>query len=253
MIVLCYGLPGMGKSTLLHDMIRAQPEQTFFIVDHELGWGPDSIHWRGNPPEHLTIYGPDDLPKLQELKPEEFAPGCYVFRNVEPLDVAALACAKGWVTFVDDEIDMIGQRAGWNDSPLRLMIHQGRHLINEAGEPSEVHIYGACRRPQNLHTDLTDLVSEVFCFRIHGDNTLGRMKRDAVFDADQWDTIRNLPKFHCWHWPSRKYLKISPIGGEPRPSNDNRELVPANDNRLTAANTDVERKENAERKPKRNP
>jgi hypothetical protein len=214
MILLAYGMPGAGKSTLLHDMVKAQASvMRFFVLDHEAGWGPEGAHWRGNPPPVTLVQGEDELKRLEEIPTEEFPPtGVFVFRNVEASDVASLAVAKGDTTYVDDEIDLVGRRKGWETSPLRAIVHQGRHCLDEEGEPRVLHIMGACRRPQNLHTDLTDLVDQVFIFRVHGSRTLKRLLDDALIEDAQWPVVRELPNFHFMHWPSGKTLSVAPIG-----------------------------------------
>lgn len=211
MIQLAYGVPGSGKSTLLHDLVKAQAGvQKFFVIDHEAGWGLDGYHWRGEPPS-LGVYGPDDLTKLEEVPSDEWAQGVYVFRNVEPEEVLTLAVAKGNVVYVDDEIDLIGRRKGWDASPLRTFVHQGRHALNEDGEPRELHVLGACRRPQNLHTDLTDLVDQVYVFRCQGSRTLKRLLDDSLIEDAQWEDVRALPNFSFIHWPSGQLLSVPPL------------------------------------------
>lgn len=216
MIILAYGVPGTGKSTLLHDLVRKQAHlHRFFVVDHEAGWARGGIHWRGAAPSNLFLIDKKTrLPPVGQLPPT----GVFVFRNWEPLDVARLVVEHGDTVFVDDEIDFCARRQGWESSPLRLIVHQGRHLPNAAGEVSECHIMGACRRPQNLASDLSELASEVYIFRIQGDLTLSRLVRDDHLSDSELDMVRNLPNFQCVHFPSRRVLSLSPIGGRPRPS-----------------------------------
>lgn len=216
MIILAYGMPGAGKSTLLHDLVRAMAlQQRFFIADHEAGWLPHSVHWRGRPPSGLrAFHGTDALERLVE---EELPPvGVYVLSGVDGSAVARLAATKGASAFVDDEIDLIARRQGWEESPLRAIVHQGRHLENAQGEFTQVHILGACRRPQNLHTDLSELADQVFAFRLRGGNTKRRLLDDNVLENDaEWEALRHLPNFHFKHMPSESWLSIPPLGGKP--------------------------------------
>lgn len=129
MIVLAYGLPRHGKSTLLHDLIRAQyKEQRFFVVEHSNEWGPESGHWRGDPPEDLYMIEPNET--LADEIPDT---GVFVFRWHESIKVAHLVNAYGNTTYVDDEIDTIARKKGWEYSPLKDIVHRGRHLPNRHG------------------------------------------------------------------------------------------------------------------------
>lgn len=220
LIILAYGMPGSGKSTLLHDLVATQAStHRFFVVDHEAGWGPDGIHWRGRPPPIELVEGEEALAQWEGLPARDWPPsGVWTFRNVETERVAQLALAKGDVVFVDDELDLIGRRKGWDDSSLRRVVHEGRHLPNEDGDICELHILGACRRPQNLHTDLTDLASEVYVFRCQGSRTLQRLLADSLIEDGEWDAIRTLPNFHFRHWPSEQYLSVKPVGAPSSPA-----------------------------------
>ena len=205
MIALFYGMPGMGKTTAMHDYIRASPSQTFFIVEHSDEWSPESVMWRGQAPPIQVIQAGQDMP-------EQVEPGMsYVFAGWEPIDVANLCLHYGDVVYVDDELDMTARRKGWEGSPLRHMVHRGRHYPNAQGEICTLHILGACRRPQNLSTDVTDLVDQVFIFRCQGRNTLGRLEADSMVEDGEWDTIRNLQKFHFKHWPSGRLMSAEPL------------------------------------------
>lgn len=206
MIILAYGLPAMGKTTLMHDLIRAHPDHRFFVVDHSKEWGPDAGHWRGHPPETLEIvYKGKPFPEFQPS-------GVYVFRGFEGREVASLLLQMRGGVYVDDEIDVAARRKGWDNSPLRTIVHQGRHIVGPDDDPEEdsfeAHIIGACRRPQNLHTDITDIASEIYVFRLKGNRTLKRLLDDSLIDDDEWDMIRELPPFHFKHDPSGKYMSV---------------------------------------------
>jgi hypothetical protein len=205
-IVLAYGMPGSGKSTLLHDLVAAQFDvQRFFVNDHEAQWGPDGVHWRGRPPPIHMIYKGGQLP---EPLPET---GVFVFRNWEPRDVAQLATLKGWTTYVDDELDKSGRKQGFDTSPLRAIANEGRHLATERGEYTEVHILGACRRPQKLHNDLSELAQEVYVFRCQGTRTLRRLLEDNHIEDEDLEQVPSLPNFRCRHWPSGTYYDLEPV------------------------------------------
>lgn len=215
MIILAYGVPGSGKTTLLHDMVRLQQgSHLFYISDVTAEWGSDAAHWRGQVPSQLRVIyredggGDGDMEQLREL-----TSGVVVFRDYEPAEVAQFAVDRGNVTFVDDEIDMSGRRGGWDSSPLRDIVHRGRHLRNADGEHLQVNILGACRRPANLHTDLSELANEVFLFRLQGKNTIERLWADHhVLSQEEEDFVRTAPDFNFMHFPSRERLQIPPLG-----------------------------------------
>src|SRR5262249_29945529 len=136
LIILSYGLPGTGKSAMLHDLAAQHAEtHRVFCCDHEDGWGQDAVYWRGHPPKRLTLVTNEDhLSELEETPEEELPPsGVWVFRHVEPSRIAQLTADKGDAIFIDDEIDALARREGWEDSALRKIAHEGRHLPNEDG------------------------------------------------------------------------------------------------------------------------
>lgn len=209
MIVLVYGLPGTGKSILLHEMVKVYARtHLLFVKDHALEWGPKASHWRGRPPENLRLV--HDIREIQDTPPEELPPtGVFVFQQADAAEVAQLVVDKGDAVYVDDEIDFIARRAGWEDSPLRTVVHKGRHAMNENGWPTEVHLLGACRRPQFLHTDLTEIAQEVYVFRVRGSKTLGRLKSDSqvMWDEDL-GRLQLLPTGVCFHVESQSFLRV---------------------------------------------
>jgi len=234
MILLAYGLPRHGKSTLLHDLIRKQYKaHRFFVVEHSNEWGPDSGHWRGEPPEDLYMIEPNET--LEEEIPET---GVFVFRGHDSVKVAYLVNAYGNTTFVDDEIDTIARKKGWENGPLKDIVHRGRHLPNRNGEICENHIYGACRRPQNLHNDITDIMDEAYIFRVRGSRTGKRLIDDSLIEDYEWPRIREQPPFSFKHWPSGKWLRLPPLGGKPQAvpdSTDDLEDSEEDDNEETVA------------------
>lgn len=216
MIILAYGVPGSGKSTLLHDLVKAHAEShRLFCVDHEQGWGPGGIHWRGKDPKDLFVVdGQENADALFDLEEDEWpSTGVWVFQRVEPDTVGELVNHVGDAVFVDDEIDILARKKGWDNGPLRTIVHQGRHSENAWGVIGANHIIGACRRPQNLHNDITDMADEVYVFRLRGSRTLERLLADSLIEAEQWETIRNLPTFTAWHAESQQFKSVLPIGG----------------------------------------
>lgn len=163
------------------------------------------------------MVGPEQMEELKETPYDEwdstYGECVFVFRNVETDEILNLAVSKGNIIYVDDEIDLIARYKDWNNSPLRVFVHEGRHALNEAGEPCKLHIFGACRRPQNLHRDLTDLADHFYLFRLRGKATLKRIIDDDLVDSDeQLEQIRTMEKFHFLHWPSGSLGYVEPIG-----------------------------------------
>ncbi len=212
MISLAYGMPGSGKSTLLHDLVRSQfLSHRFFVVDHEAQWGPDGVHWRNRPPPISVFY------KGQHELPAEFPDhGVFVFRGYDGREVAEIARLIGWATLVDDEADKACRKQGFDTSAMRAIANEGRHLVNAAGEYTEVHFIGACRRPQKLHNDISELADQIFVFRCQGVRTLGRLLDDNHIEEADEARIQNLPNFHFKHWPSGDWLTVEPV--KPRAS-----------------------------------
>lgn len=205
-IWLAFGMPGTGKSTLLHDLVGAHAQtHRLFVQDNEAQWGPDGLHWRGRPPKDIRVVEGEEAANevgKEALLWEEPLPesGIWVFRNVSPERVVGLAVDIGNVTYVNDEVDRIGRTQGWLDSPLRKVVHEGRHLENAQGEHCQVNLIGACRRPANLHTDLTELADQVYLFRLRGLNTRKRLFGDALIHSkEEWNVLTRLPNFHCKH------------------------------------------------------
>lgn len=204
-IKLIYGGMGTGKTTLLADLVNLWcDERLFYVVDQTGDWGRGSHYWRGA------------VPPLHEVHPGQAPPdvdhGVIVFYERNPREVAQMAIDRGNVTYVDDEIDISGARLGWQDSPLRRIVHHGRHILNKRGEYSEVCLMGACRRPVNVATDLSELAEEGYVFRLQGKNTLDRLIEDNKITEAQRDLIETLPNFQCIHWPSGERFKIRPLG-----------------------------------------
>ena len=194
-IRLFIGVPGAGKTLAMQDYTRALCASGWpcLVIDRADEWrADDNPRWRGHPPEVRDVPHTTDLGKLAEdLEGEK---GVLRFNAPwEPLDVAHVANLLGNTVYVDDEIDLAAVYVGWRENPIRNMVHRGRHLPNMRGIPSEVHILGAARRPQNLHTDLTSMADEVMLFRVNGAATLKRVVQEGyVEDPDEVVTLPNL-------------------------------------------------------------
>ena len=206
-VVLFYGVPGAGKTLALHDYLRTHPDHRFFVVDRAGEFDRGAWHWRGQPPAQLYVIGRRPAAELADALPSS---GVFVFRGWEAWAVAQLVIDLGDAVFVDDELDFAAQQVDWLRNPLRAICHQGRHQKNARGEVCANHILGACRRPQNLAADLTQVAEQVFIFRMQGDLTLNRLERDSMIEPSERDTIRNLPLLHYKHFPSGNYGHLLP-------------------------------------------
>lgn len=215
-IRLFLGVPGAGKTLAMQDFVRAHAgEWPFFVVDRADEWGPHNLkRWRNNPPQ-CTYVEKGDLEKISRELLENLRPGVYIFAHPwEGTDVARVAANVGNVVFCDDEIDLVATYKNWGENALRDMCHRGRHLPNMLGEPSELHILGAARRPQNLHTDLTALCDEAFIFRVQGEQTLDRLVKEGMLGSADVDAARSQQNLSYFLWRStgeRSTGKIAPV------------------------------------------
>lgn len=91
---------------------------------------------------------------------------------------------------------------GWEENPLREFIHRGRHMLNEEKAITKMHVFGAARRPSNLHTDLTSMADEVFTFRIQGKNTLKRVVDEGYILPEHVNTARTMDNLDYFKWTS---------------------------------------------------
>ncbi len=208
MISLFYGVPGAGKTTAMIDYVHEYGEnQRVFVVDRAGEWGatdPDGAgespnpRWRGMDTSRIQTIGNDNVP---EEWPEN---GIFLFQYPwEGEQVAELAVAVGNTVYCDDELDLVAIRKGWEDSALRTMVHRGRHAPNAQGEIGELHILGAARRPQNLHTDVTSMADQCFIFRVQGHRTLERLEADSMIESEEeWERVRMQPNFSYKLWRS---------------------------------------------------
>lgn len=202
-IRLFLGVPGAGKTLAMQDYVRAHAsEWAFFVVDRAGEWGPDNVRrWRGEPPPCFDVpHGSLDKVSKSLLG---CAPGVYLFGHPwEGDEVAQVAAAVGNVVYTDDELDLVATYSGWTQNALRSMCHRGRHLPNMLGVPCELHILGAARCPQNLHTDVTSLCDECLVFRVQGEQTIARLVREGILREGDIERARTQPIFEYLLWRS---------------------------------------------------
>lgn len=223
MIKLFVGVPGSGKSLAMQDTVRLlnRAGQGCVIVDRTNEWGlldkdeNPNARWRGDPPPltALSLDGDtEDIRQALTLARDE-GKSC-VFQTDRCFDVGKWVRAIGDLFYVDDEIDLTARVKDWHDNPLRAFVHTGRHLADETGYHREVHILGACRRVQNIHTDLTEMADEVFVFRSRGKNTIKRIIDEGWAEDSDIEDIRNQPSLHYQKWASNGYTSrgfLTPI------------------------------------------
>lgn len=209
MIVQFYGIMGSGKTTAMHDWVRAHVPHghRFFVKTRTRDWEPGHPMWRGQEPRIIEVPAHiRDHDRFEELVEE---PGVYLFgHGWEPAHVAQLCIDVGDVTLVDDELDFSCDR--WKRNPLREIVHQGRHLFNRHRQECEVHILGACRKVQSLPSDF-GMAAQIFVFRMQGDLALQRLRVDGIISEEEFEAISNLPTFHYKHWPSNTWGHVEPL------------------------------------------
>ena len=177
------------------------------IIDRTNEWayvdkdGDKNPRWRGDPPPLTIIDDTGDEGSIRET-----LIGCRdrglsaVFRSDDAAEVGRWVRRIGDLVYCDDEIDLTARSKGWLENPLRAFVHTGRHLKDEEGYPREVHILGACRRVQNIHTDLTEMAEEVFIFRSQGKNTIKRIIDEGWAEDADLESIKTQPNlsYHKW-------------------------------------------------------
>lgn len=214
MIHLFVGVPGSGKTMAMQDTVSILSEQwPCYVNDSCHEWqstlidGSVNWRWRGRPPRIVVAppppRGADALEVMRDWALENATAGVYVFptyQGWEALDVAALVGYIGDAYYVDDEIDKMATYKAWDANPLKEFLHRGRHTLNHAGVPSEVHVLGAMRRPQSVHTDLTNLCDEAFIFRCQGDKTISRLLSDGFIEDRHANEVNKMPNLHFLRW-----------------------------------------------------
>jgi hypothetical protein len=185
---LYLGVPGSGKTQGILDFILADFSNLFLTVDRALDyaakdkWGNPNPRWRGAPPRLWTAPSPS-FPRAQLLhalaEARELGGLVRFGYPWEALEVAQVAAELGDCVLVDDELDFTATYRAWETNPIRAVIHRGRHLPDAHGVIREVHLLGACRRPQSLHIDVPTLADEVSLYKLQGEETIARCIREG--------------------------------------------------------------------------
>lgn len=204
---LFLGVPGAGKTQAMVDLVAKQALTHMFIVcSKAMEWEDvKSPRWRGKG-KSLPIYPiqakPDERDKVvSDLLGVDH--GVYIFGYPwEPWEVATITRDVGNAVYVDDEIDQFAGYKDWLDNPLRDFVHRGRHLPNINGDICTADIYGAARRVQNLHTDLTSMSDEVMVFRSQGKHTIKRLVEEGFIDDAEIPHVRSMPNMQFCGWRS---------------------------------------------------
>lgn len=207
------GVPGSGKSLAMQDAVSLiAHEWPVFCIDSCFEWlehdvdGNVNWRWRGTPPKIVRVPYFSNQEVLQDWALENAQqPGLFVFErtdNYEPHAIAALTGFIGDAYFVDDEIDKFATYEEWKLNPLREFLNRGRHTLNHEGRPCVVNIMGAMRRPQAVHTDLTNLCDEAFIFRCQGAATFKRLLTEGFIEPQHEERVRTQPNLHFVRWTS---------------------------------------------------
>lgn len=204
---LWVGVPGAGKTQGMMDAVAKQAKTHLFIVSSHAGEWEDltAPRWRGMG-KKLPIYsigvGPDKRDTVVQDLLDAHA-GVFIFGyGWEPIDVAMVTRDVGNAVYVNDEIDLFATYKNWEENPLRDFVHRGRHLRNINGDVCTCDIYGAARRVQNLHTDLTSMADEVMVFRSQGKHTIKRLVEEGYIEDEEVSHVRSMPNMQFCGWRS---------------------------------------------------
>jgi hypothetical protein len=156
-VTLYLGAPRSGKSTLLraHVYRSRVPLRAFLVMDRD-GQGT----WDG--PTFRSI---------GELRARATLPRFCIFRGPSSEEVARLAVELGWCAYVDEEAHRAlaegygPARKEREAHPLYRIAHEGAHLADGRGEPSQVAALLATHRPANLPADLVACAERVYLGR----------------------------------------------------------------------------------------
>lgn len=216
---LFIGVPKSGKTLAMQDMVRdLHREFSCFVIDRAHEWlpefmdGSENWRWREDTPNIVRAPAFTNADEALEFAMEYADPGNVVtFETIDgwtPWQVAKLCGQVGDTTYVDDEIDIFATYKEWKESPLNEYLNRGRHTPNIDGVPCEVHILGACRQPQAVHTQLTSLANEAFIFRCQGEHVFKRLVASGYLESEMVDEVRKAPNLHFRKWtPEGKIIK----------------------------------------------
>lgn len=247
------GIPGSGKTQLMVDMVSAQSrQQLFFVTDVTSDWGfQNNPRWRNKVPQGLLVIGPESYAEFNAgVEPEPKRPsteshedfgrrhlnasvqaveefiadkrvGVIVFQHPwKPWSVAQYAKNIGDCVFVSDELDVVATYKGWLRNPLNDFVNRGRHLPNREGTMGRMHLYGAARLPQALHTQVTQLADGMFIFRMAGASTVKRLVDDAVLTPALAEEVTTLADFNYIRYENTgHYFRgniTNPFGNAPK-------------------------------------
>jgi hypothetical protein len=161
---LYLGVPKSGKTTVMQAHVQAlaagRNPPIFLVVDHDDSWGKLQAPIYHDPAEWWRHPVP-----------------VAIFRAVPGPEIARLAIAIGWSTYVDDEIDL--SLAGWNTNPIREIVKRGRHLRNRAGKITAVSAMLATHRPSNLPSDVIGTFDRVYIGRLQSFTDAERVFREG--------------------------------------------------------------------------
>lgn len=210
MIKLFVGVPGAGKSLAMQDTVRSLNREAKLgcvVIDRTNEWGlrdkddKPNARWRGDPPSIAMLSIDDSETDIREALQNASDKGTtVVFQTDNASEVGTWVRRVGYLVYVDDEIDLTARVKDWLENPLRAFVHTGRHLANDDGYMCEVHILGACRRVQNIHTDLTEMADEVFIFRSQGKNTIKRIVDEGWSDDADIEYVKTQPDLSFLKW-----------------------------------------------------
>jgi len=173
---LYIGGPQCGKSTLLrrHVYGSRQPGVRYLIMDRD-GKGT----WAG--PVFRSARSFREHPTVARFS---------IFRGPSGLEVCSLAVELGWSVYVDEEAHRViaegygPERPGRPAHPLYRIAHEGAHLEDGAGEPSEVMALLATHRPANLPADLVACAEHVYLGRTTLWSDVRRCYEEGWLDAE---------------------------------------------------------------------
>lgn len=228
-IRLFIGWPGFGKSLAMQDICAeaANNGHIVYTVDRANEWREGATdkdgrdRWRGEPPRILEwpqeFEREELIERLTALREDKGENRGAVVRFAFPWDgfaVGELAREIGDVIVADDEADYTANRGSWEQlhrerkcpcgevpcplvgfslNPYRDFAHRGRHLPSPLDRVQrEVHLLGAMRRPENVHTDLSSIAEEVMLFRIAGYSTLERIEKEGWLSEEQIAELQRL-------------------------------------------------------------